>query len=216
MLCGYRGRWTYYLIIEYRLELLRLVCCFLIKRWVYLLRWQVLKYYQERKKKLWIQLFSRVLNRFSSKSKWRNKRNKLLRCIITNLHGMANIFSYDETVKLWDTRKMSKSLSTCEVGGGIWRIKWDPHKAEDILVAGMYSGFFWMNYNHENETVIHRDSFTEHASIAYGADICYLSSTEIERICSSYADRDQILNSNIRLTATCSFYDKKLCLCLLR
>lgn len=108
---------------------------------------------------------------------------------------------------------MSTSLSTTEVGGGIWRIKWDPHHATDVIIAGMYSGFFWLKYNNELDTFTQWSSFKEHGSIAYGADICHLSVEETKRKYSSFVDRNPLQHDSVKLLVTCSFYDKKLCLC---
>ena len=52
-----------------------------------------------------------------------------------------NIYSYDENLLVWDIRNMSVPLAETGLGGGIWRIKWDPHEADYILTATMYNGF---------------------------------------------------------------------------
>jgi diphthamide biosynthesis protein 7 len=36
---------------------------------------------------------------------------------------------------------MRSPLAETQLGGGIWRIKWDPFTADYILTATMYNGF---------------------------------------------------------------------------
>jgi len=53
--------------------------------------------------------------------------------------------SYDEYLYLWDTRNMRSPASEIKLGGGIWRIKWEPVQAKHILTATMYNGFHVIN-----------------------------------------------------------------------
>lgn len=87
--------------------------------------------------------------------------------------------------------------------------------AENILTASMYSGFHWFKYSKVNKVFELRSQLKEHGSIGYGADICHLSSDEIRK--TYFTSENNPLNSyqSPMLTVTCSFYDKKLCLCIL-
>ena len=51
------------------------------------------------------------------------------------------ISSYDENIFIWDTRQMKRAVSETSVGGGVWRVKWDPWEANYLLTAAMYNGF---------------------------------------------------------------------------
>lgn len=108
--------------------------------------------------------------------------------------------SYDNTVRLFDTRKPLLPLMQANVDGGAWRVKWHPDELRkaDLLVACMHDGFKIVRFNsHDFEgsdtgyTVTER--FDKHESLAYGADW-------------SFAGRKQ----EGSLVASCSFYDHTL------
>lgn len=103
--------------------------------------------------------------------------------------------SYDEHLRTFDTRSMKQPLGELNLGGGIWRLKTDPLKRDLILVACMYHNFSIVQLNAgqlEAPTLV--GEYYEHKSICYGADWC----------------RDVSGNKDL-YTATCSFYDHKLC-----
>jgi len=104
--------------------------------------------------------------------------------------------SYDELIRIWDTRQMNSSVHELNVGGGIWRIKWFPEDdAECLVVAAMYNGFHKLRA--ETKALQLVSSCISHESIAYGVDVC---------------PRETHCTKDTNLVATCSFYDKKLCL----
>ncbi|GAA50349.1 WD repeat-containing protein 85 [Clonorchis sinensis] len=75
-------------------------------------------------------------------------------CSVRNHPMLLNIIStgsYDECLRVWDLRMVRPSatgnvtapstpLSSCTVGGGVWRHKWSP-SGDWILVAAMSAGF---------------------------------------------------------------------------
>ncbi|XP_033755342.1 diphthine methyltransferase-like [Pecten maximus] len=83
--------------------------------------------------------------------------------------------SYDEDLMVWDTRKMRSPLVTTPLGGGIWRVKWEPMYGQHILTATMYNGFHIVDASNLTEEPLpilcHYD---KHTSLAYGADWCYM------------------------------------------
>ena len=42
---------------------------------------------------------------------------------------------------MFDTRQMRQPLSSSPLGGGVWRVKWDPFSGDNILTATMHNGF---------------------------------------------------------------------------
>lgn len=103
---------------------------------------------------------------------------------------MFAVGSYDEQVRLFDIRKMAEPVKTIEVGGGVWRIKWQP-STETMLVAAMHGGcriVDAMNGDDDNgdDCMTIRKEFVEHESMAYGADW---------------------VTKNV--AASCSFYDRQ-------
>ncbi|XP_039958356.1 diphthine methyltransferase [Bactrocera tryoni] len=103
--------------------------------------------------------------------------------------------SYDEHLRTFDTRSMKQPLGELNLGGGIWRLKMDPLERDLILVACMYHNFSIVQLKGgqlEAPTLL--GEYYEHKSICYGADWCL----------------DVSGDKNL-YTATCSFYDHKLC-----
>mmetsp|Transcript_12787 Transcript_12787/g.22751 ORF Transcript_12787/g.22751 Transcript_12787/m.22751 type:complete len:391 (-) Transcript_12787:274-1446(-) len=81
--------------------------------------------------------------------------------------------SYDEKLRAWDLRHFAQPLSVSQevrTGGGNWRVRCHPVDPNYLLVAGMYSGFFVVKYDHAGGTFDIVESYDAHGSIAYGAD----------------------------------------------
>lgn len=113
--------------------------------------------------------------------------------------------SYDEHLRLFDTRRPARPVRTVHVGGGIWRTKFHPsdQRIGDILLACMHNGFCVVRVetsflqaleqqvatddSTNTEIVTH---FEEHTSLAYGVDW------------SRQPERDEG-----SLVVSCSFYD---------
>ncbi|KAJ2653526.1 hypothetical protein IWW40_000219 [Coemansia sp. RSA 1250] len=108
--------------------------------------------------------------------------------IQSNFHqqNMVATGSYDEHVFVWDTRNMRVPMKELNVGGGVWRLKWHPKRADRLLVAAMYNGFHILD---TSDSLRLCGSFMDHESIAYGADWC------------QHSDKADWL------VGTCSFYD---------
>lgn len=129
--------------------------------------------------------------------------------IQTHIHRQhyVAVGSYDEHVRIFDTRNPMKPLSTVHVGGGVWRVKWHPsaRRENDLLLACMHDGFKVVRLpsgtlgegasltGDEGEIVT---SFKDHDSLAYGVDW-------------SRSDKDGGPQSQT-LVASCSFYDHSL------
>lgn len=110
--------------------------------------------------------------------------------------------SYDGTVRVFDTRKLPLPLTTMDVGGGAWRVKWhpSPDRKNDLLVACMHSGFKIIDIGQTAHLMQNdlphgvRKQFDRHESLAYGADWSFHQETRGEET----------------LIASCSFYDHTL------
>lgn len=116
---------------------------------------------------------------------------------------MFIILSYDEKVRLFDTRKLSVPVTSVNAGGGIWRLKWhpEPSRKTDLLAACMHDGFKVIRLKEGEGTILSSangspgivQGFSEHESLAYGADWCYSAGEGAGS-----------------LVASCSFYDHSL------
>lgn len=103
--------------------------------------------------------------------------------------------SYDERLRLLDKRNLKVSLAEVNLGGGIWRIKQNPAQPDLLLCACMYHNFSIVRMSEPRDRMEMVAAYFEHGSICYGADWCYKSGKEQESF-----------------MATCSFYDRKLCI----
>ena len=128
---------------------------------------------------------------------------------ISSHPSIDNIFavgSYDEHVRLYDTRMLKEPLCKVHVGGGVWRIKWHSlchfggNVNNKLLVAAMHGGCRVIECNGLTNTYQSSDvsakvvsSFTEHKSMAYGADWIWFNNRTESR----------------EAAASCSFYDRQ-------
>jgi len=100
-----------------------------------------------------------------------------------HIEHLFAVGSYDNKVRLFDTRKPLKPLANVDVGGGAWRVKWHPSakRKHDLLVACMHDGFkvvrFHPSSNGSEESLLANDTgheitkrFDRHESLAYGVD----------------------------------------------
>ena len=130
--------------------------------------------------------------------------------VVRSLSTTADSGSYDEDVRVWDVRTLRRPVSTFSTGGGVWRLKWHPHpdRGDLLLAACMHAGVCVLDVASSarsptvgasagGEATGLAAKFTRHASMAYGADWCRLTPS---------------LNSRTPLVASCSFYDRLLCL----
>jgi len=129
--------------------------------------------------------------------------------------------SYDEELIVWDDRNMRQPLTSANLGGGVWRIKWDPFSGENILTATMYNGTHIIDASNLGLPALPVVAeYTDH-NLAYGADWCRLTSDGRQRCRKlSPLESDSENNShnsstddksdNIYLISTCSFYDHAL------
>ena len=85
----------------------------------------------------------------------------------------THIHSYDEILRLWDTRNMSQPLKEHSLGGGIWRIKWNTTHTDLAATACMHNGFNLVNCHIATSDPIEvLCGYNEHKSLAYGIDWC--------------------------------------------
>lgn len=116
-------------------------------------------------------------------------------CISPSPSDQYSVFtgSYDETLRVWDIRAVSKPVSETSVslGGGVWRIKHHPSLNGVVLAACMHNGFAVVKASGDGKTEV-METYKKHESLAYGADW--------------YKGKEQKRS----IVATCSFYDRLL------
>lgn len=125
--------------------------------------------------------------------------NKVHRAGVTTMLSFGDVDhnlvtgSYDDILRLFDTRNFKAAMTEVNLGGGIWRIKQNPFDKNLLLCACMYHNFsiVQMDASWQNMDVV--GEYFEHKSICYGADWCH-----------------QKLDDDEVIMATCSFYDRKL------
>ncbi|XP_022135560.1 diphthine methyltransferase [Momordica charantia] len=105
--------------------------------------------------------------------------------------------SYDEHLRVWDMRSISKPMNETSIclGGGVWKIKPHPSVFDVVLAACMHNGFAIVRVKDDDAEVV--ETYGKHGSLAYGADW--------KRGDSSQEDKRKRY-----AVATCSFYDRLL------
>jgi len=97
-------------------------------------------------------------------------------CSLQSNPFLENIFasgSYDETVAIWDRRSFRQPLSQTPVGGGVWRLKWDPTAESRLLAVCMHGGARVLRYEDFTSEGSFISSYHGHPTITYGGDINY-------------------------------------------
>lgn len=102
--------------------------------------------------------------------------------------------SYDDTLRIFDTRKIKQPINEINLGGGIWRIKPNRLQKNLLLCANMYYNFSVVQFDEGFTNVKVIGEYFEHESICYGCDWSFV----------------RHLNENSFYFATCSMYDHKL------
>ena len=132
---------------------------------------------------------------------------------------VAAVGSYDEVVRLYDVRNWKEPLCRVNVGGGVWRIRWHPKVEGRILVGAMHGGCRIVTVDglggsdvSETDAVLKtqiESEFTKHESMAYGADWVVG-----EGFGDYAADNDGESSPSMinEYAASCSFYDRRVCL----
>ncbi|KAH8927263.1 WD40 repeat-like protein [Atractiella rhizophila] len=101
-----------------------------------------------------------------------------------------NIFavgSYDSQLRIFDKRRPFTPLSSLDVGGGVWRVKWHPTSPALLSAACMHDGFKVIRFNPSESWQGQITAEWKHESMAYGVD----------------------WSGSGGLLTGCSFYDKK-------
>lgn len=83
--------------------------------------------------------------------------------------------------------------------GPVWRLKWDPFVGNEIIAACMLEGVHILSLSDDGLKV--RASYGEHENIAYGVDWSFMIKD----------DFDMLGMSGDKIIASCSFYDRLLC-----
>lgn len=101
--------------------------------------------------------------------------------------------SYDASVRIFDKRSLKTPLASPNVGGGVWRVRWHPSSASQLLCACMHDGFKSLQVSQSGTEVSVAARFDAHGkdALAYGVDWCQSSGDE-------------------SFVASCSFYDHQL------
>ncbi|KAJ7597044.1 WD-40 repeat-containing protein [Mycena floridula] len=110
-----------------------------------------------------------------------------------HIEHILAVGSYDNTVRIFDTRKLGIPITEVDVGGGAWRVKWHPSvsRKNDLLVACMHHGISIIGFSDSSMDKGHvRKHFDKHESIGYGADWSFAPNSRPDS-----------------LIASCSFYD---------
>lgn len=141
--------------------------------------------------------------------------------IQTNPHqeNIVATGSYDEYLRVWDVRMLEKPVveKVLGLGGGVWKLKWNPHDKAFLVAACMHNGFMVVKV--QGDEILLVMEYKQHESLAYGVDWFKGSSRSIvtnatqDHLVVKGDEYHSALNSSVPgepLLATCSFYDRSL------
>lgn len=123
-------------------------------------------------------------------------------CCITEIESYPHMVltgSYDQHIRIWDWRNNARPIcsSSCDTGGGVWRIKPHPKDSTLLLTACMYNGFFIYKIV-ENDiklskqehlracNVVECEHYPHQQTLAYGAAWSHAESSHTIATCSFY------------------------------
>lgn len=112
------------------------------------------------------------------------KSHRMGICSIQNCPARENCIitgSYDECLRLWDTRLMEKPVlqESVGLGGGVWKLKFHPSNGNLVLAACMHNGFAIVRLEDDGIKIV--EEYKGHDSLAYGADWFKGDVSKIER-----------------------------------
>ncbi|KAH7427840.1 hypothetical protein KP509_10G062800 [Ceratopteris richardii] len=126
--------------------------------------------------------------------------------------------SYDEKLRLWDTRILKQPIMEKDLGlgGGVWKVKWNPFHKDLLLAACMHNGFMVVRVKDHEFCVVME--YKKHASLAYGVD--WFKGLQEGTATESVHNNAMLMTeksscvehhvSTLPLVASCSFYDRSL------
>lgn len=115
--------------------------------------------------------------------------------------------SYDSGLRLIDARMPLRPISTLELPGGIWRLKWHPSDPDLLLAGCMYGGFTVVKVTADGTDPEVVSTFENHDSLAYGCDWDRGEKESVQNLAREHDSTSRELGS---LIYSCSFYDRKL------
>lgn len=76
---------------------------------------------------------------------------------------------YNGDLNSWDVRKMKFPVQKTNLGGGVWRLRCEPHQEPLMLASAMHNGFQVLEIDScdISKTIC---NYSKHESLAYGAD----------------------------------------------
>lgn len=97
--------------------------------------------------------------------------------------------SYDEYIRVFDTRSFKKEKDQLFTNGGVWRIKQHPKYPELLLTANMYASAAIIKFDQGALSLKELARYPEHAGICYGCDWAPIESETLTFTCCSFYDK---------------------------
>ncbi len=106
---------------------------------------------------------------------------------------------------------MTTPLQATSLGGGIWRIKWNPFLPDLAAAACMHNHFCILSTHLDSAHPVEVVSvYKNHTSLAYGIDWCRESGKVSQEDAEMKGSGMKGSGSGVSVLASCSFYDHSL------